>query len=146
MLDLQFNQLFKRRNITIHTEDTIRDQQASAFSAMLHHQQIQGRSIIVGIAHHPGTGQQGAINNTGMVETVREYDIAPPDQCSYDAGIGSIAAVKQQSCLGTLKAGNPGLQQFMQFHGAGNKPGCTAGGAEALCCQDRGPNKSRMVG
>jgi len=75
-------------------------------------------------------GEQGTVDDAGMVEPIGEDRIPPPHQRGDDAGVRSIARVEQKRSLGSLEAGQAHLQLLVEFHGTGNQPGGAAAGPQ----------------
>ena len=103
---LDLYKLRKIRNIAVHAEKPLGNQEGSSESApVLVKDLAKCREAVVGIRKILSTGKLYAFNNAVMAQAVIDYQITFPEKSADGADIGGMTADKYQSVICSINAG-----------------------------------------
>ncbi len=111
----QPRQLPQRRQVAVHREDPVGDDQRGAPLGLA---QPPGEVLDVAVAVDEGLGpgEATAVDDAGVVELVGEDRLARPGEGRDRAGIRQVAGAEEQRRLVSLEAGQPLLQPAVGAH------------------------------
>jgi len=128
----RFANRVQRRNIPVHAEDAVRDDEAAAIGACLGDLAAQVVHVAVGIAHDLGPAQAAAVDDAGVVQLIREDGVLRPHQRRDRRQVGRKAALERDARLSALEFGEAALQLHVQRVRAGDGAHCAGADAEAV--------------
>ena len=108
--------LRKRRLVSIHTEEGLRNDQLADPCRSVFQAIFQDSEITVGIDHDRCPREAAAVDDARMIQRVTQNYIPFAGESGKDADIGLIAGVENQRSLRSLERRNLRLQLFVQRH------------------------------
>ena len=107
----QRRELMQRREVAVHGEHAVGDDQRALMTpAMLRQQRPDMPDIVVAERQHGGARQPRAGPQAGMRQLVDQDQVAAADQRRHDAGIGEIAGAEHAGGFRALEPREPLLQ------------------------------------
>ena len=140
-------QLRQRREIAVHREHAVGDDQRMVvFGAMLAQQRAGMTDVIVAEAHDLGVRQLRAGEQAGVRQLVGQHQAVAADQRRDDAGIGEIAGAEHDRGLRLFEAGEPALKLGVKRVIAGDQARGAGAGAVFFDRRDGGLLDGGMLG
>ncbi len=138
--------LIQRRQITIHAENAIGDDQRTTISALvLENHLLQVSCIGMLIAVNTRTGKPAAIDDAGMVQGIRNNEVFLANQHGDHRSVGAKTGLKDNRSLDSLEIRQAALQFRMDVHGTGDRTHRARANTEFLQCSGSGFNQPGMI-
>ncbi len=120
---------FQRRQVAVHGEHTVGDDDPAPGILRLNEPGLELRHVLVGVAEPLGLAEPDAVDDGGVVESVGDDGVLGAEEGFEDAAVGIKATREQDGVLCAEEPGNPGFQFQVQVLGAADE--ADAGHAEA---------------
>ncbi len=120
MAPRQGRQLPQRRDVPVHGEDAVGDDQCTP-ARRAAHSPFEVVGVTMPVDEGLGAGEAAAVDDAGVVELVGEDDLTAARQRGDRAGVGQVAGAEEQRGLRALELGQPSLQLRVDRHRAGDQ-------------------------
>jgi hypothetical protein len=141
----ELDDLLERRDVPVHREHAVRDDQAPPPVGL-----AQAPGEVLGVAvvvdEHVGAGEPAAVDDAGVVQLVGENDISLACERLHHAGVGQVARAEQHAALAALEVGELLLQPAVDGHVSRHEPRRPGADAPAHGGVGRRLAHARMVG
>ena len=117
-------------DVAVHRKDAVRDDELAAGLVLDFFEELFGvGDIFVAEDLDLGAGETGAIDDGGVVQFVRQDEVAFAEDGGDSAGIGGEAGLEDDAGLDVFEAGDLFFELHVDAHGAGD--GADGAGADA---------------
>ena len=110
----------QRRDVAVHAEDAVGDDEPPGSRAGLLNRAAQVRHVGVRIANDLGAAEAAGVDDAGVVEFVGKDDVVGADQRGDGGDVGHEAALEGDARFGLFEGSQFFFQLHMECHGAGD--------------------------